>query len=198
MWRGKINDNHLAMSYFWNIRKSSVQADTPSSEDTRYKINNIHKCNVTTNVFLQVLQTWLLLSMRKFLIPTSAHGRRLFQMLGGRSVSKVPQRKKKALTNQEQVTSVQLPPSGWSVKEAWTQGPQLGNCRTDTTAQGAHRTGRGRGQPERWGQRQARLAQNHGRGCCRGLAGAPSRCCCWNRVIPQRKRGERQTLAFSW
>ena len=119
-------------------------------------------------------------------------------MLGGRSASKVPQRKKKALTNQEQVTSVQLPPSGWSVKEAWTQGPQLGNCRTDTMAQGAHRIGRGRGQPERWGQRQARLAQNHGRGCCRRLAGAPSRCCCWNRVIPQRKRGERQTLAFSW
>lgn len=152
---------------------------------------------MTTNVFLQVLQTWLLLSMRKFLIPTSVHWR-IFQCWEAGVPVKSLRGKKKALTNQEQVTSVQLPPSGWSVKEAWTQGPQLGNCRTDTTAQGAHRIGRGRGQPERWGQRQARLAQSHGRACCRRLAGAPSRCCCWNRVIPQRKRGERQTLAFSW
>lgn len=50
-----------------------------SSEDTR--VNNIHKYSATANVFLHVLQSGLLFSMRKFLIPTSAHSGRIFPML---------------------------------------------------------------------------------------------------------------------
>ena len=98
------------------------------------------------------------------------------------------------------MTSVQLPPSGWFVKEAWTRGPQIRNCRPDMTAQGAH-TGKGRGRgaaralgPEA-GQAgtelRTRLAQEVGRSPREALL-------LKQRVTPQRKRGEKLRLAFSW